>query len=394
MVCIFCGSRAHDYRQCVMGYRMRSAAMGAPTAATSEIAGQAPNVFIGKAGYPHVRAGILATTHDDLHDDPAAWSAQGTAIPEIVRRRTELVNSFTLANIKTGGKFTDLIRDVSLAKRSVDVELSLSRPVVPRLTINEAAAPHGPNVALASGRITENIPVDTRVGKAIDATDLTASDAITNLIDRGVDPYYLTKAFSMGNFGVTVERKLVPTRWSITAVDDIRGKEELMRIRDYTVGDCYAHFGGHLGNWYLLLFFDTVWSYELFEQYLGSKGAQVWTDYESYKGRTEYASSTVGGYYAARIGITDHLDGKKRQNAVLAIRIITDEYTTPLGVWVVREAVKKAMQEKPLHFADRHLMLDYARQFLKQKFGYDVEPVLKSSFLMKDLFGQKRLHEY
>jgi hypothetical protein len=393
MTCIFCGSRAHDYRQCTIGYRSVARQVDAHVGKT-ELSGQAPNVFVGKFGYPKVRAGILSTAHDEEHDDPAAWARANMPIPEIVRRRTELVNSFTVADIKVGGIFTDLVRDVSLAKRSVDVEVSLAKPVVPRLTINEAAAPHGPNVALTGGRITENVPIDTRVDKAAAATDLNASDAITRLTKRGVDPYYLTKAFSMGNFGIPVERKLVPTRWSITAVDDIRGKESLVRIREYTVGDCVAYYGGHLGNYYLLLCFDAPWSYELFEQYLGEKGAQVWTDYEPYQGRHEYASSTAGGYYAARVGITDALDTQRRQRAVLAIRIITDEYTTPLGVWVCREAVRKALSATPITFADRGLMVQYAREFLKKAFGYDADNALKRSRLLKELFGQKRLSEY
>ncbi len=394
MACIFCGSRAHDYRQCVIGYRTRAATARPLTTGATDLAGQAPNVFIGKAGYPKVRAGILATPHDDEHDAPAAWAAHGTPIPEIVRRRTELVNSFTVSDIKAHGRFTDLLRDVSVAKRSVDVELTLARPVVHRLTINEDAAPHGPNVSLTGGRITQNVPVDTRVDKAASAADLTASDAIARLAKGGVDGYYLTKAFSMGNFGVAPERKLVPTRWSITAVDDIQAKELLVRVREARVGDCVAYYGGHLGNWYLLLCFDAPWQYELVEQYIGAKGAQAWTDHEPHQGRHDYAANTAGGYYAARLPIVERFADEGKQRAVLAIRIITDEYTTPLGVWVCREAVRKSLSATPLRFADRSLLVQYARESLKRMFGYDVDPVLARSVLLRDLFGQKRLSEY
>ena len=85
---------------------------------------------------------------------------------------------------------------------------------------------------------------------------------------------------------------------------------------------------------------------------------------------------------------------EKRQRAVLAIRIINDDYTTPLGVWVCREAVKKALSATKIRFADRGLMVQYARGFLKQKFGYEVDGALSKSFLMKSLFGQKRISEY
>lgn len=392
MACIFCKSALHNYRNCPLRYLKQK-----PVRLKQDYYGKAPNVFIGRHGYPRIRVGILGTEKYEGHDDPQGWSAKQTPIASIVSLRSELVNSVFASNVKGTTSFTRTAKDASLAKRPVDVEVSLTRKPALRLSFSKDVLPYGPAVPLKRAEITENLPVDPKVEKAASATDLKAADAIAHLAKRGVDPYYLTKAFSMGNFGIPGERRLVPTRWSITAVDDIQSKEHLRSLRDCAISDCHAHFGGHYGNSYLLLFFDSVWHYELFEQYLPSARdaePQSWADYEPYAGRKTYAKETAGGYYAARVALTEHLLRKKRQAGVLAIRIITDEYEVPLGVWVCREAVKKALASPAIGFADRHLMLEYARRLLAQKFSFDLDPVLKQSKLHDALFGQRRLSEY
>ena len=109
----------------------------------------------------------------------------------------------------------------------------------------------------------------------------------------------------------------------------------------------------------------------------------------------EYAQETAGGYYAARLAILEELKRKKRQASVLALRFISEEYSAPLGVWVVREAVRKAMGAQPITFADRELMKAYVIQLCKQRFGYDVTQTLaKRSRLLKNLKVQTRLQKW
>jgi len=398
MACIFCKSKFHDYRSCPVQYKLRK--RQDLNLFKQDYFGKAPNVFIGRHGYPRIRVGILGAEQYTQQDDPQGWSRQGIPIKDIVELRSTLINSHFQTTIKGfNDRFAEIAREVSLARRPVDVEIGLKEKPRFRISFNEDLAPHGPNVQLRQARITENVPVDTRVEKAASAQDLLAGDAIGKLSEKGVDGYFLTKAFSMGNFGLPLERKLVPTRWSITAVDDIIGKRKLDEVKRYAESDCVAHFGGHLGNYYLILFFDHVWEYELFEQYVPSQRRSddevtAETDYEPYAGRKDYVHETAGGYYAARIGVIEHLALRHRQAAVLVIRIITEEYTMPLGVWVVREAARKALAEPPMRFADRNLMLSYAQSFMRTRFGYDIAPLIKRSLLVKSLWGQKKITEF
>jgi hypothetical protein len=195
---------------------------------------------------------------------------------------------------------------------------------------------------------------------------------------------------SVGNLGTATERKLVPTRWSITAVDDIVGKQMIEEVKRYSQSDYLAFFGGYLGNYYLVLMFPHCWSYELFESIVGEQSSFS-TDYEGYDGRKEYADNTAGGYYAARHAILEKLSSIKRQSGVLALRFITNEYWAPLGVWVVREATRKSMASKPLEFGSKELMLKYAEAFVKKKFNFDISPLLRQSRLLDRIDKQRTL---
>ncbi len=223
--------------------------------------------------------------------------------------------------------------------------------------------------------------------------ELKATDAVEQLSNYGFDEYYITKVFSSGSLGIN--KKLVPTRWSITAVDDQLGKAAIKQIKDYNIMDYAAYFGSHLGNYFLVMVFPENFSYELFELYVPSSGKifEPMTDYESFNGRTNYASSTAGGYYAARLGVVQKLKSMKRQGSCLVIRFITDDYTNPLGVWVVREAVKDAMSNRPVTFSSKELLLKYALIIAKKKYGYDLNRILSVSRILKSL-NQRHLSEF
>ena len=84
----------------------------------------------------------------------------------------------------------------------------------------------------------------------------------------------------------------------------------------------------------------------------------------------------------------------KRKGNVLVFRFITEEYSIPLGVWVVREATRKALKDKGLCFGSKELMLEYSKEFVKKKFGINLGNFLKESILLKERKTQKRLSAF
>jgi hypothetical protein len=291
----------------------------------------------------------------------------------------------------------EISQEVGMASKPVDIEIKLKKKPSFRMNFEPYVAPMGPNASLDKAKITENPKIHTKVDKVFSDTDLKANNAINYLYDSGFDENFLSEILSVGTLGIKTNRKLVPTRWSITATDDTISKNLLLKIRQYNQIDFCSYFGGYLGNYYLILFFPGVWSYELFESYVGksvwhqSDSFDFMTDHEFYKGRKDYAQNCAGGYYASRLGICEKLDALKRQGTVLCLRFITGEYSVPLGVWVVREATRKALNSKPIYFADKDLMLNYARLMIKKKFGVNLDVILKQSYVLKEMKQQMKL---
>lgn len=148
------------------------------------------------------------------------------------------------------------------------------------------------------------------------------------------------------------------------------------------------------------MLFPSVWSYELFELYLPgsswnpSDKIKASTDLEFYDGRKEYATATAGGYYASRLPIIEYLEKIKRQAGVLVIRIETPSYWAALGVWVVRESVRKALANRKLEFTSIEELLESSRKVGMIKFGFDDSDILKKSRLLEKIKTQRSLGDW
>ena len=357
-----------------------------PLTSKQEFTGSAPAPFVGRFGYPHVNVGILAPPeHDEeawRYDAPRHWAKNDLGISEIANYRASMVNSRFVSNVKHPDKLVEIAQDVAMAKKPVDINVSLDRKPSLNLSTDKWVAPMGPQARLKQLELASNPHIPTKVQQFFDDTDASASEALVTLYDRSIDENSLSKMLSVGVFGK--KRKLVPTRWSITATDDTLANNFLEKARELSIGEYATYFGSYLGNYYLLLFFPERWSYELFEIYAKPGLLEYSTDNEEFQGRKKYAENCAGGYYTVRMALAEHMLNVKRQNSVLALRFITDEYVLPLGVWVTREATRKALENKPIKFGSKELMLTYAEQLARKKFGVEIAPLLQKSKLLKE----------
>ena len=84
----------------------------------------------------------------------------------------------------------------------------------------------------------------------------------------------------------------------------------------------------------------------------------------------------------------------KRQASVLVIRLETPSYWAGLGVWVVRESVRKAIAKGELKFASREEFLDSVKKIAKIKYNFDANTILVKSKVLNTLKTQKKLTEF
>ena len=364
---------------------------------------QSPASFVGHKNYPNLNVGILAPPakpgfDTNLYDSPRDWSSKNYGIPDLIGLRSSLLNSRFKANVHLTNpdKALKSSQEISLSRKAVDVDVNLKQKPSFRISYDSMTPPMGPRGDLKKFELTSNPRISRKVDQAVSDTGLKAGDALKFLYKHNHDENFLSKALSMGNFGLKQNRKLVPTRWSITATDDSLGTEYINQIRQYPETDYQAFFGGYLGNHFLVLFLPEKWSYELFETYMPNvswnttRNIQYTTDYEDFRGRTTYAENCAGGYYAARLPVTEKLRSMKRQATCIVFRTITSDYAVPLGVWVVREATRKALNTRPLKFDSRARLFNYAKILAYKKFGYDLNQMLKKSKLL----NQRKLTQF
>lgn len=365
-----------------------------------------PSVFVGsKLKYPLVNVGILSPLERDedawIYDDAEFWAQNNFGIRDVVNLRENLLNSRFQSNVTAprgnNGRFVEMAQELALASRPVDVEIELTKKVGPGFKRDRIVMPQGMAGQLKKARITGNVKIDSKLDKIVN-DDIKATEAVEFLYKNNFSEYSLSKILSVGVLGLKKDRKLVPTRWSITATDDMIGKKLLESIRNYKwIENHELFFGEFMGNAYLIMFLPNVFSYELFELYLPGSSwnpgneIKAATDYENYDGRKTYASNTAGGYYAARLPILEYLESIKRQASVLVIRIELPSYWAALGVWVCREAARKVLGNKKLEFADIKELTESSRKIGMIKFGFDTEKILRKSKIIENMKTQTTL---
>lgn len=333
-----------------------------------------PSLFVGRRGYPKVLVGpMLPPQHlPDMQarhlDAPRDWL--GLAMADVIGLRSSLIRTTHAVRVDSAARpdsITQLSQELALAARPVDTEVRLRRiPTFSTAGVGDFAPPHGPTVEVEHARLGENPRIERPVERITSDTDLNAADGVRELVAAGTDLYQVEKILSAGMLGKQRRRRLVPTRWSITATDDVAGLDLIDRVETLPVLDHpMFHTGERFGNRFLILLLPRPWSFESIEAWRegsfwarGAGGAHwlVESDAEGHRGRKDYAR-TAGGYYATRLAVLEHLVRLGRQAAVVVLREIGDDYTTPLGVWVVRETARLALAGRALPFDDESAAL-------------------------------------
>jgi len=368
---------------------------------SEDIAGASPpSVFVGRIGYPYVYAGpLVPPVHEDtsIYDLPEFWL--GKTIDEIVGFRSMLIRGKHRVHVRQfeeAGKIIERTRELALAVNPVDVELLLKKKPRGFILLDDEVQPFGPSAPIKD-LLVGNARWDHQIEKGYRDTDLKAANAVREIYDKGVLVTKIQRAFSVGAFGLKQNRRLVPTRWSITAVDSILSKDLMEKVKTYPEINEYQIYESHyLDNIFEVLMIPSAWSYEAIEAwYPGTvwnpQGTNIvmFGDWEGHDGRTTYAE--IGGcYYAARLAVCERLVKDRRQATAIVLREARPGYIMPVGVWQVRENVRNAMRQKPYNFNT----LDEALRFLASRFQIPLQQWIMRSQLLKDALFQKRITDY
>jgi DNA repair protein NreA len=348
-----------------------------------------PSVFIGRWSYPKVYAGpmMVAETGDtSIMDSPESWIGENKTQEDIINYRLNLVRGKQLIKIDDiENPFVEKLQDISLSSKSTDTEAKFGkRPV--GSSFNEDSTPHGPSAVIEKFDI-DSVRWDKQLEKTYYDTDLKATEAVMNLHDRDVPFSAMQKAFSVGAIGTKRKRKLVPTRWSITACDSSISNSLLKEVRNYPILDTTRVYEfSSLKNYYAIILLPLEWQYEWMEAFIKILGKEemIFSDYETNTDKKEYSS--VGGcYYTCKMAVLDSLAKQKKQAGVIVLREAYSGYV-PLGVFNVRENVKYAMEQPYKEFEGLKQSLEYVGNKLK----IPINKYVKTSDLLKELLQSKQ----
>jgi hypothetical protein len=323
----------------------------------------APEIFVGRSNYPDVSTGLLSPMDHEADATQYAtsgeWYQQGLAIDDVLQRRTGLLNSTRSAQVNVEDVwdgFVGVQREVAIADEPVDVEVGLDSSPDLDLSLDDITTPTGPRARATDATLAENPSVPRPVEKTLEDDDWAAEGAMTYLYRRGFDVYDINTILSAGALGQGHNRRLVPTRWSITAVDDTVGQYLRGSLRNArSVDEVQVYYNEYIGNEYWVILAPGNWEFELVEM---KAPGSIWNpnpdgdyylaaDYETYEGRTGYVDETAGAYHASRLAVLEHLEEVDRQATCLVLRHASDAYWAPVGVWQIREGVRHAFESDP-----------------------------------------------
>jgi hypothetical protein len=341
---------------------------------------------------------MIPPLHGDtaIYDRTELWA--GKSLEEIANYRLSLVRGVASLKVNdTSGRYLESLQELAMSERPADSEASFEKgpladvELEKELRLNAEAAPFGPAAPIKTFKAS-SLSADQRIESAHYDTDLRAADAIMELYRRGVETSSVQRVLSVGMLGLKKNRKLVPTRWSISATDDVISgrlvkENEINQAIDLFEVTQYSHLAN---NYSVILVPDDVWSFEMIESWFTNSG-QIATgsDYEDARGLDHYPS-IAGAHFAARLAVAEHLSRRRRKAAALVLREIHPEYVMPVGVWQIREGVREALKKPPAKFGT----FDSALAHASASVSLSRQEIARKSRLWRNAKSQTRITDF
>lgn len=339
-----------------------------------------PNVFIGEYGYPNIFAGPMISTEEKTIDDPTELF--GLNYEALVQNKVSLIRGMKQQHVK---KPLENAWEVAAAINQVDVEATFKKPLEFSLTFSSFNTLAGPSGEVKKLVVADNPVIPAKVDE-LSEEGVKVRDALPELMND-FSYHYVQKILSAGLLGK--DKRLVPTKWSITATDRMIADEHIKKVKENSlVIQPTIYSNSYLYNHFEVLLLPGSWEFEQFESWASDTGfaENIEHEYEPFWGRSDYAESEGGGYYAGRFAVSEGLSLLKRQARAIVFREVDERYAIPTGVWVVRETLRDCFKHQPTKCTDLKEAFEVLKTRLKQP--------MKKYFSKSRVLSQKTLSEY
>ena len=387
-----------------------------------------PEIFIGRIGYPFINSGILApTAHENTSvlSSPEQWVSENLSIEQILEMRGQLIYARSQSHVKSyENKLKQVTQELALSSKPVSTEIFLKKPPALNFTASRFFHIITNPAPIKKAILEENPTIHKKVEYLTSDYDVKASDALQELYKTSqITTTHMQKLLSAGLLGVKAARKMVPTRWAITAIDDTLSKTLLEKIRYYPeINQIQLFHHDYNGNHFEVLLLPSIWSFEVIEV---SMQGSTWTsnslcqdkiqppnsnanceketikakqdifmqDYESFFPRKSYAKNVVGAYYADRLACCEYLNKIKKQATVFMCHEERPEYYAPLGVGIIRESLRK-MFSQPNKSREFPESIEQALVIMGMRLNASIQKYKKMSWVLNNYKKQTRLKKW
>ncbi len=346
-----------------------------------------PSVFVGSRYYPKVNIGPAAPNE---HGDTSKYESEENLVKmdleDIVKLRYSLYRGYKVlqaTDARSPNAYLSDLHDLILISRPTDIELDYLK-FNENLHIDANSQPFGPGGIIRKFH-HEHGSTDRSLEKVYYDTDLRAQDAIIYLRENQIPLNTIQKLLSLGMLGDLKFRKLVPTRWAITATDNTLSDHYQRKLMEFDQIDSMYYFEqSNFGNNYFILIFPWSYVYENIEVWgfgsvwVGNRGLSIEEEYED--SRRKVRSPSMGGsFFASKLPILEYLNEIEKSAGFIVIRYVTGEYYIPVGVWQVRENIRAALKyPKPIDSIDNFFDIVKMRTGIDFKYHSKIYRMIKT----------------
>jgi hypothetical protein len=354
---------------------------------TKEIEGYGASAIVGEKNYPQLKI------YNSSNEDKESSFLNTNKIvkqdySQIIKHKAKniLGNTNNIYIKKTNDKVLNQIQDIYKARKEVEFtskfesELKFNKPI-----INKLSGILGTKNELLNVELNENAKTSKQIEK-YSTDDTKSKEAIISLYEKGINESQIINLLTLGNFGVNINKKIVPTRWAITAYDKTIENHLYTKILKYKLIKNYElYFQKDKGNSFLIILLPDTYSVENYEFMVNWEAS----DYVGITNKLKKSEpSTAGGLFATKLAINEHLNKRKKQAQYICLRFI-DNYEVPLGVVFVRETIREAMKNKK--FSTSNFI--ELKEFIKKNYNLFNDYFL-SSQILKEKKNQKKINDY
>jgi len=354
---------------------------------TKEIEGFASSAIVGEKNYPNLK--VHNISNDNINNSFFKTSdIVKSNYSDIIKLKAKnILGSTQSLNIKkTNEKIREELENIYKSKKEIEFSSKFENELkFDKILTSKVSGIMGSKNELLSINPNENTTTSNKIEKYI-TKDIKSKEAIISLYEKGVNEHQIMNLLALGSFGININKKLVPTKWAISAYDQTIEKYLYSKIIKYnTINNYEIYHSNDKGNEFIIILIPDTFSAEVIEAFDNT----IESDFVNFDNKfKKLEPETAGGFYATKFGIFENLNERKKQASFISIRII-ENYDIPLGVVFVREKVRDAMKNKIFKSSNEKEIKEFLLKKYKNHFI-----LFQNSKLLKEKIKQTKLKEF